>query len=118
MRAKENGRVEVRKNQRSLPRLKAEAERIMGSIILPISITFYMDGSVDPIAHTTGTGFVARDIVKSIKVTDNTCSGLYFPKGGDMLFTFAPDRLLQQGMQNDKVIDSYSRVSTADSLSR
>ena len=54
-----------------MPSLKAQAQRVIEQITPPGSITYYTDGSVDPINHTAGAGFATKDTTASIRVTDN-----------------------------------------------
>jgi len=63
-----------RKNQYTMPSLKAEAERVIAAITPPGSRTYFTDGSVDPLNHTAGAGFAARDATQSMRVTDNASS--------------------------------------------
>ena len=67
-------RLASKKNEYCTPSLKAETQRVIATITPPGSLTYYTDGSVDPLTHTAGAGFAARDATISMRVTDNASS--------------------------------------------
>ena len=67
-------RLTGRKSQYPPPLLRAEVERFITELTPPGSITYFTDGSVDPISHTAGAGFVGDNAAVSLRVSDNASS--------------------------------------------